>query len=540
MEDKRLDHIIKEKLERLEDAPYQPDSWDALQERMDAEADMAFDDSVRQKFQHWEAGYQREHWNLLKEQMDAVAARRLLYRYKATELVLVLLLLLTIGQLLPSHKVLDTGQHAVVASKAVEAPPSSEQETLAVMDVSSTAVSEAVTKTTYTNTSTHYDNTTLAPKITKPIVGAVVDEPKAIAASALVLENEKLNSVPPTASSIQEDGTTAWSQAIEPLESTIEIAGIEQQSTMQRPTITMASEQDEKLSEAVVEQVDALHPMVNKISELEIAFLKSDLRLALQDADREVKVVLPTTDFISPSQMRISFMTSANADYIKTPANQSRRLNLAADSTLSFGYSAGLGIGWKQGRTELETGLIYSHKLYNLPFLYIRGEFSSGYEGERLTHLGFDVLELPIQIKYDVVQRGRWRVYPMVGASMHVVTNEIFKYERVSEQNFSDVIGNKGDDASTSKDYGDPVASPASPALAFNHREDEANSTSAFSDSYFTINGGIGLEYRTTERWSVFMQPTFKYSLSNPEYGIGPYNNVIHNSALLVGVKVGL
>ncbi|NJL76758.1 MAG: hypothetical protein HC892_18780 [Saprospiraceae bacterium] len=105
MEDKnRLDDIIGKKLNQFE-APYQPSSWDALNERLDAETELAnenFDELIQKKISAMETPYQPLHWLMMSALLDEKAAlRRELVRCKTAEVLLVLLLLFTFTQIPP-------------------------------------------------------------------------------------------------------------------------------------------------------------------------------------------------------------------------------------------------------------------------------------------------------------------------------------------------------------------------------------------------------------------------------------------------------
>ena len=96
-----LDKKIKETLENLE-APRSM-NWDRMEQRLQAEeeklkneAENSFDNNIKEKIAQPTAKYNANHWRLLSRRLDLQAEwRTALYRYKAIEATLMLILLFT-------------------------------------------------------------------------------------------------------------------------------------------------------------------------------------------------------------------------------------------------------------------------------------------------------------------------------------------------------------------------------------------------------------------------------------------------------------
>lgn len=526
MKDKKLDHIIREKLERL-DIPYEPSTWDALERRMDAaQVETEFDDNVRKKVQNWEATYKTGHWDLLEEKMDAAAAQRVLYRYKAAELALLLLFLFTLGQLLPNKLLSPT--KPVASSEQFKNATNTNQNDIST----TTSALEAIDRKNRTNEGTN--NSIIKNSILSSPASNV--EKNTTNEAVQKIERKSNNTFTTTNLSIPKTSKLSTKEV-----NIVAIGALEE--TKEEFGLALDSKEREELSSYPIplESPLGLKPSIIALSPLSRLGLENLFAASKLDNEQKEKVELPAIDFVAPSKMRLSLVTAINADYMQIPTNES--LALDAYNKLSAGYSSGLMVGWKENRTEVETGFIYSHKTEKSDFFIIHGDFFEGFEGEEVSSIEFDILELPIQIKYDLVQRGRWQLYPMFGASMHIVSKQAVEFSTVSEAELTEIVANNKGSSRDNKGYGSSTAAaPESSALAVSVKIDNDKKASiAFPDSYFTLNTGIGIEYKTSERWSLFVQPTFKYNLAHPDFGgIGPNNNVIHSSSLFLGVKVGI
>lgn len=120
-EEKDLEQAIREKLEQYR--PSSPLNWERMEQRLQAEADKqaqetteAFDESIRDKIAESRVAFNPAHWRLLSAQLEAREQWLAnLYRSKAVELTLMLLLFLTIFNFSP---VVPT--QAIVAQSKVQ------------------------------------------------------------------------------------------------------------------------------------------------------------------------------------------------------------------------------------------------------------------------------------------------------------------------------------------------------------------------------------------------------------------------------------
>lgn len=98
MNQQEFDDKIKASLEAIQ-VPYDPDSWAALEKKMDMSMDQSvagFDTTVRNALDRVEVPYDAELWNVMSRQLDQTAAIRKVRFVKLAEAAVILLLALQI------------------------------------------------------------------------------------------------------------------------------------------------------------------------------------------------------------------------------------------------------------------------------------------------------------------------------------------------------------------------------------------------------------------------------------------------------------
>jgi len=120
--------------------------------------------------------------------------------------------------------------------------------------------------------------------------------------------------------------------------------------------------------------------------------------------------------------------------------------------TYAYGYGAGLSIGLDLGnRWTVQTGIAYSTKAYepisNL-FGEVYGSFDTRYVTESFSRFEFDVIQIPLEIQYQMNKSSKWQIYAMGGASLNTIMQA--QYDRnveASSSSFGFRSGNAGQGA---------------------------------------------------------------------------------------------
>jgi hypothetical protein len=266
-----------------------------------------------------------------------------------------------------------------------------------------------------------------------------------------------------------------------------------------------------------------------------------DLRLA-DLADIKAEPLVPErfvslASLIKPvsSKPLVNFSMMGAFDYNRILTPENKEFRLADFDRYEAGYGGGFLVGFEKRRLGIQTGGIYSFKKVR-PFrvVYLEGSFDRGYLGEILREYDYSTISIPLNLTYDLIKNGDWRVYALAGASLNVVY----------EANYF-VVLNRG---KNSGGYG-LAGSNFGPASTANTQTqlDEVKfprgwfqGGSFAENSYLTTNIGFGVERFLEDRWSVFAQPTYQHGLIFVKDGLGPFKDQLRTMSFFTGIRVRL
>lgn len=211
-------------------------------------------------------------------------------------------------------------------------------------------------------------------------------------------------------------------------------------------------------------------------------------------------------------------------DVITTPYDEV--FGLDAYTQTSGSNKIGASISFYQELLEWETGLNYSHKQFQPKLLVkeISGRSSGEYAETSLQSIGFSILQIPLQMKYHYMSYKGWRSYAMAGCGLNVVTQT--KYD-VRLKILSDTPNYVGPT---------PVQAPKINEKEF--ADGVLSNGSFYSNSYFTLNGGIGIQKGISGNMALFIEHSYQHHLFSG--GIGPNMNKINNFSLVTGIKTNI
>lgn len=117
----------------------------------------------------------------------------------------------------------------------------------------------------------------------------------------------------------------------------------------------------------------------------------------------------------------LNVFAGMNMDVITTPYDEVYGLD--AYTQLSGSNSLGASISFYQELLEWETGLTYSRKQFQPKLLVkeISGRSSGDYAETSLQNISFSILQIPLQMKYHFISYKGWRTYAMLGSGLNVV-----------------------------------------------------------------------------------------------------------------------
>ncbi|NBC08234.1 MAG: hypothetical protein GVY26_13655 [Bacteroidetes bacterium] len=490
----RLDRIIRERLEGLH-PPYDPTHWEQLEEQLDGGAledevpagrpelgHKELDAALFEKMHRYEAPYQGTHWAQMEQKLQRVFEwPALVLRYKALEVALTLLLFLGLWQHLPT----TPGLTDIQAFRIPMLPAQQQAEGAANDDnrAGQAAGQPSADRTApETETATTSSSTAIAGRPASKLStgdGSPVTLPFLPARTPnLKASRGRLSSLP--------DG--------------LSLAGLPEQATTQA---------------AMVAPIDRLEPSA-------LSYDRKWLN-GVQAARAKRATVL-----------RLGMFGNGEYNHILVPASEDQRLSESFERA-AWGYGGGLSLSVDFGRVELGTGLVYAARRYPVGIVYLEGSVAEGFEGDELRTTELNIVNLPIHLRYDMVQRGKWRGYILGGAAVQVAfQTSYFTADAPPQYNFRPAMP-------IPTDGGSDGAEKAIDRI----RQNGVGwfEGGSFKDNaYLTANFGFGVERFISDRWSLFAQPVYQHSFhyfKNID-GLGPNKDRINSLSVLFGTRVRL
>jgi hypothetical protein len=481
-ENKKLDQDIREALEGME-VPYDGHSWDMLAIKMeeepdllsDTDADKIFDSTVKQKLSQSEPGFNPAHWRLMAERIhQEFSLQEKLVRYKIAEITVMLLILLTVYQIQPLNegikKRIIPGIERILQTKQDPGafnPPQSNQaiRVLPEGDPNHTIVSDQTASMSIPTSSRD---------------GGL----------AVVTEAESL---------VEKPFNRPFGYKKLPIDLTAKMPS--------NPTNSFRSGSNLRH----VSIMEALNSSLEDIAMLEEG---TSIGLGTTSIQRES----------DNSKLRVSMFSATEYNYIKTPYDPIYPLE--EYSRYAPGYGGGITLGLSFGKWEVETGGIYASKEYEprVPEEIVGGLLTTGLLTISFENIQLNMLEVPLNLRYNFGQLQKWRFYGQTGASLHLAMQA--HYDKFPNNLYSGFARQTVDDSKLAK-----KKFPDGLLEGGNFQE----------NSYFTANLGLGVERLLNTRWSLFLQPSVQaYLLPGYNYGLGPNQDRISTFSILTGARVTL
>jgi len=233
---------------------------------------------------------------------------------------------------------------------------------------------------------------------------------------------------------------------------------------------------------------------------------------------RQPSVTVPA----SRSSLVIGAFGGAAYNRVITPPDGD--LGIVGFDRYTLGYGGGLAIGMDFGRLEIGSGIGYTAVRYEpLPILVTRGSLDQGYTAEKFDFVELDVISLPIYVRYNAIMNKGWKAYATAGASLQVA------YETNFYGVFPEGLG-----------LPDGLIRPRRGESSFNNRYGWLEGGGFWENSYVTLNLGFGVERAVNQSLGIFLQPTYSHNLGYFSEGMGPTHDRLHTMSVLTGVRLRL
>jgi len=505
MKNKNFDKTIKDKLEQLE--PGMPFSaWEQFAQKLDADEvpgqpepeSQSIDDVVYEKLYPYEKPYNPEHWSQFTHRLDEeFSLWHRLYRYKVAEVSLMLLLIFTVGQFIPSTSVLKTDFKKTTPKHN---PPAAPLPTL--------------------KKDKPLEQATLTPT-TRESLDAALESVKSMVTGVSSSDLQSETTAAATAFTSDTVDMAQRKRAVTP-----SIPPLSGKSLVQDPPVLAEKKNEKAAITGIGLQMDNSNPNMGLLSAIPVFSTEVLLNGTSYDA-----LLMKGKPNKKPRRLRVGMFASANIDHIMTPYDDV--FDFDPYSRFALGYGGGFSVGWQSGRFEFSTGLIYGVKRYQpVPHVIVYDD-GQAFFAESLFSVELNTVQLPVHVKYAFVSGDKWHVYGVAGSSVHVAVQANYDVRRAE---ISSPL-NRPDDIRSLKSR---PATPQSDDLLQKKFADGWFSGGTFGEnSFFSVDMGVGLEYYFSHRWSVYLQPTYLQRLNIFEEGIGPNQDRINSTNILIGAKVG-
>ncbi|MCB9272941.1 MAG: hypothetical protein H6564_02810 [Lewinellaceae bacterium] len=480
----QFDRVIREKLGSFQ-APFDPDSWQLLEQRLDEDAmadagapvadNRPLDEVLFDKLHRYEVPYQAANWQKMEALLEeAFAWPRFVLRYKLTELALMALLMLALWQYTP------------VVPQRAGGPQAWKPDNAAIQQAQQTPE----------NTTKNNEHSAIS-----PTAATAADEREAIPSDINRQQPEK--GVAAVAGPYSQPGR--------------EISGQLLPLPMRSFSIAHGPEAEGM----------PISPSLSGLLAFGLLETKNPGLLAYEPG---LNGVVPAIQKSRPQPtLRVGMFGSADYNHIMVPPSAEKKISEGFDR-YALGYGGGLSVGLEMGRWEVESGALYAARLYPVGLIYVNGSLSDGLAGNELRNSELNILNVPLHIRYNILHRGSWRAYALTGGALQVAFQSNYYTADAPEYSYRPIPGL-------------PEPSPGDEGLLAEVRRNGRGwfEGGTFEENaYLTGNFGIGLERYIDTRWSIFAQPTYQYSLYYFGTGLGPNNDRINSLSVLFGAKVRL
>ncbi len=489
-----FDQIIKDKLSKLH-ADYEPSTWELLEEKLDAQEagvppmeDRQWDEIIFDKLHQIEAKQRKNHWDILVHRLDSSQELQMkVFQHKAIELALLLLIIFTLGQYLPQN----------------------------VQTIENQKIEQVVATDKATSRVNGFTETKNASKLSIPAQKRVLKP---------AVPQKQNNTI--TAETALPNGITVESPPATKVDAASAI-----------PSIGAKPAIGQHKPEKPISYIFQNKPVANR-TELLAALERIDLsELDYEDASN-APYPLMAQMVRRRVNLRVGMFGSGDYNLISTPLQDIDDISLQRYDRYTPGYGGGISIGLDFGRWGVETGAVYAAKLYQpQPILYLIGNLADGYYGEGIKDIEYNIIHIPLHIRYNFINTDKWRAYALGGVGAQIIFES--SYYIADQRGFENALRilppppQRNNSVSPSREPNthtplDDLYKPEGWLEGGNLKE----------NSLLSGNIGLGLERRFSERLSVFTQPTYQHSIYYLNKGWGLYKDRIHTMSIYTGVRV--
>lgn len=484
-----------------------PMDWDSFSEKLDiAEAqDLSADDNIIDQkakgLDNLESPYKEENWDIMSQRIqEEFSLRRKLIRYRVAEISVMLLAIITLVNFLPKT---ETGKIKLieeVKERIIKKSQIQDRETVFEKEPIAALNKQKSKKT---------------------------EKPKEVGILPNFLENEPVTNYVATGKTISVIAPQMINE-LDPIASVEPI--IDQRNTPSlEPSVSIRMKQKEEekknwfnlsLKKKKEEDKDVA------ADELMKSFVLASLgeKLSKELVAEEEKKLNPSKVKLEHTNVRLAMFTALNLYGVYSPYD--RFFNYRPDVVYDKDAGGGILLDFQKNRFHIVTGGAYTPKYYQ-PNIgsEVVGSFETAYVKEDFSEIQLDILHIPLEVRYDFIQKPKWRVYGGTGASFNFVLNTGYRFQ-------SEILAKSEDaDARSIAD----TQQRNSDFARKDFTEGVVEGGTLPENTVLMVQLGFGAERFFTQRWSVFFETNYQSQFSSR--GIGPNENSFRSLSLRLGAK---
>jgi len=480
-----FDDLIRDRMESLEinaEANY----WEMMESKIDQEinipqiSDEALDNLATENLSNLYIPYNPTHWTLMSHRLEEeFNVRRKIVNYKVAEFSLMVLLLLTIVQFMPSYP-------AVISDKNF------------IAEVQTDLLEVSQNSTT----------TSIAPAITTTSIATSTSKTNVIssaAATSTITATVKENNIPSVILSTPLENVAVSSNDKQVIPE--EVAKVVIQSPLEN-----TSNLDDQ-------------PVSTLVEELPIATIST------LDHTTDWSAIGAIKKFSKKVTVRLGAMASADINQVNTPSTSPYKNN--GYQQYRLGYGGGITLDLNYEKLTLSTGLIYRRiNYYPQEKINIGGSFANGYQSHVFDAVNLNLLTIPMNLQFQINNPDKkWKLHAITGASLNVL----------ALNHYNITVNNLGNNSSTFNFPLPSSPGPEETTPVELAREADIAGEGLFEggsfqrNHYFTANIGVGVERFISPRWSLFIQPIYQHEVFGKNLGLN--RDRIHTFSVQVGAK---
>jgi hypothetical protein len=497
MENKKFDNLIRSKLEGLENLSSISD-WDMFHSKYrDELADNSeiFDRVIQEKLDGLQVPYNKKHWYLMKEALEREEfIRTSIYFSKIVEAGCIFLILFTFLNLFPTFSE-NSGLQKRVQHMPIIADGENNIDQQLIE--SSLKTNKEIQINSNINTGSTVSESKTSTKTSLIIADALIKSNK------LVL-NELLNS----------ENTNQFRSEYH------NTSGIINHETPNQVENNAHNNNEKEVVLFNATETESTLPSEERMIFTDIASLEENQIIPIESKGSYYIPIFPLSNRnYSKKEKYLSFGFAPTVNIVNSPFDYINKTE--PYSTDALGGELGFNYSVRKDYLEIETGLNYGRKSYQPKQVdEIIGSFITSFRRLRLRQITYDVMSIPMNIKYHFKSSDSWSFYALTGTSLNGIANSDYLVEENgSKISIYNVQTNYRESNTAKKSYNPGILEGGN----------------VLDNLYFTLDLAIGFEKKFNASTSIFFAPTLRQHLGLA--GVGPNNDKVNSLGLNLGIK---